>query len=400
MRFSILIFSVIFLFISCGSSKDETSITLVIGPRSGATVSPGRNIDLKNSFLLTGQNLAAIKRENLAVNENGDIFIADSKQVKVYDSDGNGKYFISEFGEPADSLNFILYTSIGPNGHLTASNPLLFHFFDSEYNYRFSKNFIGSRVQKEVENVLGVDRFYPFNVVSLGTDERYYYIKAESKNGEIVSRLLEYTVLAYENKDDVHVIAHYEPTNIVETKYGVGLNYYFGGLLWTVLPDGRLVYTHSGHDIQDGGLYAEYIVRTFSPVDKRYSEFSMPYEPVKMTALNLYRVGMLPFKEWQEDLSEGNLRFKKLFEDRKFLPSVQRIFSDKNLLYVVLYETDPNGRFKVDVFNVQNFELIQSVFFDKVPSAIRNGELYVINISKDETTGGNKLEIERIKNDN
>ena len=61
MRFSILIFSVIFLFISCGSSKDETSITLVIGPRSGATVSPGRNIDLKNSFLLTGQNLAAIK---------------------------------------------------------------------------------------------------------------------------------------------------------------------------------------------------------------------------------------------------------------------------------------------------------------------------------------------------
>ena len=141
-------------------------------------------------------------------------------------------------------------------------------------------------------------------------------------------------------------------------------------------------------------------MRTFSPVDKRYSEFSMPYEPVKMTALNLYRVGMLPFKEWQEDLSEGNLRFKKLFEDRKFLPSVQRIFSDKNLLYVVLYETDPNGRFKVDVFNVQNFELIQSVFFDKVPSAIRNGELYVINISKDETTGGNKLEIERIKNDN
>ena len=400
MRFSILIFSVIFLFISCGSSKDETGITLVIGPRSGATVSPGRNIDLKNSFLLTGQNLAAIKRENLAVNENGDIFIADSKQVKVYDSDGNGKYFISEFGEPADSLNFILYTSIGPNGHLTASNPLLFHFFDSEYNYRFSKNFIGSRVQKEVENVLGVSRFYPFNVVSLGTDERYYYIKAESKNGEIVSRLLEYTVLAYENEDQLNVFAQYEPTNIVATELGSGINWYLGTLLWTVLPDGKMAYTHPGHDKSIDGEKREYTIHIFSPSDFNKTEMKKSYDLIEINPVNLRKVVIFPFDALVDEMKTFNSFKEDFLNDLDYFLPVQRIFSDNNLLFVVLYETDMNGRFKVDVFDIRDFDYIKSVYFEKVPNAVRNGEIYVLNLVEDETTGGNKLVIERFKIDN
>ena len=91
-------------------------------------------------------------------------------------------------------------------------------------------------------------------------------------------------------------------------------------------------------------------------------------------------------------------RLHEIFDS--YFPPVQRIFSDKNLLFVVLYETDMNGRFKVDVFDIRDFDYIKSVYFEKVPNAVRNGEIYVLNLVEDEMTGGNKLVIERFTFDN
>jgi len=107
---------------------------------------------LPSEFLLVRPNPFGA----IAVNDSGDIYIADESCVKVYDSNGNHKKLIGRSGEGPGEFFIASTPTISPEGYLTVENTRTMgenkvNIFGTDDKFIKSVNYTGSPVFRNVK---------------------------------------------------------------------------------------------------------------------------------------------------------------------------------------------------------------------------------------------------------
>ena len=310
---------------------------------------------------------------DVKINNDGDIFVADEKFIKVFDSTGQPKGMIGgngngpgEFGTSKSPLSF----TIGHYGFISVIHNGIVHLFEPPFSYSSTSNFLLSDNRQYLLNRLDLTRFDLQKMVTIDKDSRVFSGNDEDRE-----------FLVYANNSILNIIAEY-PISTLPKDAG-------GSLIWDILPGGKVFYTHSGTDISneaDNHIYSIIIYdyntsskvtldHDFKPVDYPNSIYEGYAESMHLTLLNAPDLS-------PEIVQMAESRLSELKRVKYYVP-VQEILTDGDFLFAFTYSVNDNGEILCNVFDTQTGLYVTSVYFPFIPSSVKNGYVYTIKQGAD-----------------
>jgi len=328
----------------------------------------------------------------IAVNDSNDIFIVDERRIKVFDRDGNPKRIIGRPGigpgEFGGNLRlFIPRITFGPKGHLTLlEHPSIFrsyysifspHYVFQKKDYLFTDSKLLSYLKNQNLRFGGIATIK--KIVALDDNKKIYSIGCSERGKIAPDSGIFYDLLIYDSADTIFTIQKRVKTSYVP-KAGTGTSD-LGSLNWDVLPDGKIIYTHGGHDRQITQDGATYFLHIFSTDSFQESVLSFDYKLLEFTDLSVERfMGM--------DTPSERERAKYIldaYKAAKYYPPVYSIKTDGEYVFAFTFEKNDEQEFLVGVIHAVTGERISMIYFPLNPNfnVIRNGYAYLLKGTTD-----------------
>jgi len=396
---SVICLSFLIPFLNCGSYVDVQTVEMPPPLNDVLTLEltiGGADDTNPSEYLLADPGA-------IAVNDSNDIFIVDERRIKVFDQNGNPKRIIGRPGmgpgEFGGNLRiFIPRITLVPKGHLT----LLEHpFISSSYYSIFSPHYVFQKkgyllTDSKLLNYLknhnlrfggsGITK-----IVALDDNKKIYSISCSERRKSAPDSDISYDILIYDSADTIFTIQKRVNTSYVP-KAGMGARE-LGWLNWDVLPDGRIIYTHGGHDRQITQDRATYFLHIFSTDSFQESILSFDYKPLKFTDLSVERfMGMDTPKE--RERAKYTL---DAYKAAKYYTVVHSIKTDGEYVFAFTFEKNDKQEFLVNVIHAVTGERISAIYFPLNPNVveIKNGYAYQLkHTTSDEFAEVNKYRID------
>ena len=324
--------------------------------------------------------ILANPRMSVALEPGGDLLILDEDWIKVYDSDGRPR---TRFGGPGDGpgeLRMARSLFQSPSGYLTAFGGMFGftgHVFRPDRSYVASRDFMSRPPvfpQLEKRN-LRTGR--PWDIYAIDDHRWVYAIEASDRDRNLREHLELFLLL--DAPDSVTVVADYPRTDMVvgeRISYGMPS---LGWLYFALLPDDRVAWCHTFHDVDFDSEPATYSIRI---MDLRSGARSVIRHPFERTPLVWTPRASESLRErnpeqysWMVALDR---KAEQRYIDQKFEAPIRGLVSDGRFLFVMTCVTKDTTYTLVDVFDTSDGEYLSSVWLQGA-LLIRDGFLYQTN---------------------
>ncbi|MFC1556101.1 6-bladed beta-propeller [candidate division KSB1 bacterium] len=324
-----------------------------------------------------------VKPQDVKVDNNNRIYVIDERRIKVFDSSG-GEYAIiggpgqgpGEFQRPLG-----LYMNIGPEGYITAWDMYYFNLYDSNYN--FLKRLY--TFKREAGISFTVPRSVP-RVISINEDEHYISNFTFYRDDDLNKA---YIRLFYISDSDTVHIAEYDEINGVISDNRVATLLICGKLIWDILPDGTLFYTHTGADEK---MYKgkHYLTLHFYRKPGEEYTIDIEYSPVRITEERYeYLINSGGFQggsKFRDLHKEAKKRFLKNY---KYEEPFINILVDNNTLFLQTRDRYDFNDFSITVFDLKSRKRNEFSFpISLTRRVIKNGFLYEYDRGNADTLPG------------
>ena len=335
--------------------------------------------DVPSEYLLANPQLSA------AVNNAGDIYIFDEYKVKVFDKNGKPKAIFGGRGEgPGEFMSF-MGLRISPTGFLTITELQSCSIFSPANKFIVKNRYSSSAVFNTLKN----EYKFSYRPVGLGSisdivalSDKVFIIAGNNVTLDNYNEAGEYyDYLFYADKDIVTVIAKYRNVNTFmweQGRMGIGL---VGGFCFAVLPDSRILYTHTCHDVKYTSNTAQLTFHIISPEKNMKSEFVITYKPEAIPESVIESQTPSKIREEQKKMYNDIVNMLK---QKKYRPLFLNMKSDSVFLFL-RYRSSDNKMSLIKVIDaetgkeVSNFIQPSDFYLD----TIKNGYGYLSTTPKD-----------------
>jgi len=336
--------------------------------------------DIPDEYLL-------VRPLNLAVANNGDVIVPDEYKLKVFDTDGKPKKIIGRRGQgPGEFIAPSPTVFVTDNGTICARDVNLFNIFDAQYKFIYSTNHRNDPDLKQFAEEKGfqyfiIDRIIPYDkdemfVIARNTQPFILYLPfTNSKNCKL---------LLYKKETELYSIIE-SPD---ETTFNDGKIFFptpeKGSLFSVELPGQILAFTDTGKDkiFENGKWY--YLIHTYNLKTRQKKVFiKREYEPVAFPDSVLHPertkgykgdeiVGLITTPYTRKEMDKKRT---ELLEKLEYYPAVNKIFYDKNIVFVKTYQYVKDKGTVVELFDSQTGAYLKSAFFP-YDLEVKNGKSY------------------------
>ena len=273
---------------------------------------------------------------------------------------------------------------INESGLMTVVDEKGANLFSSDYQY--------IKTQKDQDNPKYNSILQDRNLMSLAMLTAIFLNKSEriiefyARVNDKKEKQPHYSYLYYENDVGISEIANYHSETGINVEWFAMSFRHKSGLLWDMLPDNKLVFTHPGHAFIHEENLARYVLHFLSleefvdtKIYQKYTKVSFP-DSLKERYLSIFD----DYGGQRNDVMKIVETFmKNEMEKTKFHEPVQKLLTDKNIVFVFTYTQSENGEIYTDVFNADSGIYIRSAFFKVIPLVIKNGYAYRLKKGND-----------------
>lgn len=317
----------------------------------------------------------------LAVNNDGDIYVADEERLKVFDKDGTTKTIIGGPGEGPGEFRMLMNIGISPTGFITAGTPTEYNLFSQKNEfirkYDARRSPIGKILVSDNVNVpSSTGRMYMIR------ESEYILTGSGSKRTEDDPGI-SYRVLVHVQDDSVSVLTEYKDVQRVYVDEIPTIIQLLGDLQWGLLSGNRIVFTHSAYDKKDEKNNSYYILNVVSLDTGERTDISIPYEKIEIAD------SVIANQRWRGISAMGTDREKlnKIVQDKvkklKCFPPIMNILTDNKYVFAFLYHNDYESESIAHVIDVNSGKHISTIHLPFVPLQIKNWYAYRIKSGPD-----------------
>lgn len=354
---------ILILFINCSKVQDKESISSydVLENVLSFDISFGDE-NIKDEFLLAKPN-------GIAVDNDGNIFIADENKIKVFDVNGKEKGIFGGTGFGPGEFSYGRSPTISHSNILTVLDHYGYKVFNlkgellNEYNFNRISHF------KTIEKDNGISSLEPIKIIFVKNNLKIMYL-AGMKSLPNRSFLNGVHLLIRDNGDSLIILNQNEETThfIDFNTPSVVLIPFTGNLFYLLLPDSRLLYTFQSYLKQKVDDYPSYKINVLSLKNGELKYIRHEYNPI-----------IIPDSlkaPWISSDKPKDLR--NFIKNIHYYPPVQKIFADEDLLFVFMYEKNSENEFLVNIFDLSNDKFLKNAYFSVIPDIIKNKYAYIV----------------------
>jgi len=336
----------------------------------------------KDEFLL-------VEPEIIKVNYSGDIFVLDEHRIKVYDDKGRAKHFIGRPGQgPGEYENISGGFKMSPAGYITFMDRSSYNIFSSDGTFitkrQIRYNEIFQRIAEE-HNFDISSRLGPVNsieMVALSDSDKELIITCNTlpDRPSFSPDKTYFDYLFYAHSDTVKVLAEYEIVNTFIRTPGRGIGWSrhkkLGSFYYALLPERKILYTHTAHDavIENGTARIAFHIVSLDDYQKR--DVFYTYTPTKITK---------SFLDLFEGVNKGRENFadKRPVEAKYLTLSFNRIDVDGNYIFLYPILITEDEEHSVDVIDIDSGIHISTAILPFSLREIKNGYGYRVTINEE-----------------
>ncbi|MFC1555870.1 6-bladed beta-propeller, partial [candidate division KSB1 bacterium] len=390
MKFLVILFLCLFPLSFCGKNieksntqQKETSVPeLIFGDK-----------DLPEEYLLAFP-------QGLAVDNKGDIYVADENSVKVFSENGKPKIIIGRKGQgPGEFEGWFKGIYISPYNYLTVISEMKVNVFDPDHEFVAMHN-IGFDMMNAFQVSTGMEElhFTDLNTLIAINDNEIVMSGIAGVNEPAASaeKIVDCVALMKNNA----CIPIIKSDNISFFAYtrgrggGFSLIQNLGRLHFGLLPGNKIVYTHSSYDFTVNGNIAEYYLTIVDLEGNVIKKLSRQYEPEKIEKSHYGNLRSF-LSGWSGGLNDPKIQsdLKEFMEygveQVRYYPYVGDIITDGNFIFVYPLhrmflnehrEIPELDKIEADVFNADTGEYLGMKTLPISPMVIKNGYTYTMRM--------------------
>jgi len=323
--------------------------------------------DLPNEYLL-------VEPHGLAVHPNGDVYVFDEGRIKVFENTGKPKKIIGRPGQGPGEFEagkLEIEMVISPSGFLTVHERHIISTFDPNNKFLDRFNIVFMPHSKE---------FY-----STSNSTAYTYILPEKdvllSSGHNANRLnpnKPYYEFLYIDKDgNSKEIVKYEVTGIFPFSSGRGggdiSNDLLGRLYFALLPNKRIVLSHSNHDVVRQEPLGKYILHIIDFNGVKERDIVQTFIPELIPVPNKPR----NTSNWSAEEKQAREDLYNMIKKLKYKSPFHNIVTDRNYIFVINQSYAQSKYYYIDVFDGELGKLISHFEAEKSSETYKNNFSYV-----------------------
>jgi hypothetical protein len=342
--------------------------------------------DLPEEYLLANP-------EGVMVSDDGNIYTADEKFIKVYDSSGRPVTKFGGEGQGPGEFTAPMKPTISPTGYITAMDILW------EFNvYRPDHSFVLKNKIKANDRLNKLNEEFNLNFTMMeqiySVNDNRRLIGMFGQNMNLEGKYPVHQFILDLQPDTLIKIAQYHSRKAIKTNNGSNGVKFQGELLWDMLVGERVVYTETYYEKSAPPDKAEYYLKVYSLQKHSEKTIIRPYTPLKIPA---DRKTLKPVHVESINLHiDPNPEVQEILDDTEFYPPLRTLKADGNVIFAFLYNNndDDEGdeieeqniveQYIVDVIDADAGLLIARAEFPFIPDVIRNGYAYRLRKSEEE----------------
>ncbi len=370
MNYKKLIFTAIamVLLVSCGKKSEQAKVEMVDGVRlvhnPATPLYPDKKVTFEEELSIGGEDengeIILYQPIRLAVDDDGNIYVADmsDSKIKVFDAQGNFIRSIGEKGQGPGEFSSIGGIQILPNGNLIA------------LDYRNRRTSIFDKNGKFLSSYTWKNHQY---LILLTTDSSYTIQENVYEKGD---RKLFVKTYNFEGKELVN-FGEFKPSGVKILRkgniaFGIGIPYTPASIFAGDQERGWLYHCYS----------ANYLIEAYDRNGKLFRKIDRPYEPLPVT------------KKDREEFRRGfdnnpNKVFAEMAKDVE-LPDVKAvadalIVDDKGNLWVMTNEgrkQQDDTYTAFDIFDKDGI-YIAKIWINHMPRVFKNGKMFTITTDEE-----------------
>ncbi len=203
---------------------------------------------------------ALVRPAAIAIDGNGNVFIADEGRIKIFDPGGQPLIIIGQAGEGPGEFIMVRDLQIGPRGHLAAID-LLWECNVFEADGTFLQK-IRYRTAPDFADYIRANSFTFTRLEAVvPLDDDLFLLDLYGLDNTLEERFLASEQLLLAGPETLHEIVQYSSRNTVRTTPGNNVTVDLQGeLLWAVIGAPKLVYSHAYHDVTSDSESARYLL--------------------------------------------------------------------------------------------------------------------------------------------
>ncbi|KPK96174.1 hypothetical protein AMJ80_01480 [bacterium SM23_31] len=335
---------------------------------------------LKSEFLL-------VAPEDIDVDNEDNIYVLDEDKIKVFDKNGVEKTIFGGHGQGPGEFTYPKKLSINSEGLLTVLDQDKINIFSADNKFikrnrpRFEQLYINYIKEKALLN------FKIQSVYSLNETERILSLTPAKELKGTLDLVTAYS-LVYEKSDTLIELVQYAPDNIkgISDKMVIGVEpnkrmFYtpdpWYHLIVTMLSNKHVAYSHSVYDIINDGKEFRYIIHVVNLENLQKSQISHAFKPVDVQK---------EIDSGKYTTETGEFLLKARLENANYLPPLDFLHCDKNLLFAVhstgyvrnlnILKKGEKIESLTDIFDIETGKYLRSAYFPFIPDVIKNGYAY------------------------
>lgn len=364
----------IILFIKCSGGDTSNTVSKNIIENALTLELTIGETNLPDEYLIA-------RPRRLIVDDNNRTLVFDEQRIKVFDSNGKPLEIFGGPGEgPGEFRGGAINLSISSNGFLLVQEFISYSLFSPEHDFIEKKQFANLPHYDYLKNNFKIDLNWLGDFKLIG-DNGFIISADDQYPANYNDDGVYFHYLFYEDNERLLELVSYKKVNSVTVRrgssYGSTSLGQLGNMYYSMLPNDRILYTHTGFDseIRDGIGYLTMYVIDKDGSNKR--SFEWAYKPVLIeeSYIENYKIGL---KLNNERPLEAENKIKDMLREKKYEAPVLVILIDGNYLFVAIgrKSDDINIIYDIDVLNVETGEYLSTFAVDFYPEQIKNGYLY------------------------
>lgn len=352
---------------------------------------------IKDEYLLA-------QPKDIAVNINGDIYVADEERIKVFYPDGSEKTIIGGPGEGPGEFEGISKIAINEEGALIVVDRFGLSFFDRDHKFIEKKRLQGRPVFEDYLDSVGIYQTYPIkDIIHLKDNDNIIYIGGNipingknyvlpcdllvKYNGNSFSNIVKYTPGGTKNLIKMASTFFYDSQRDIYTQKDIyGYAYLLNIFNFVLLPERRIAYSHSIFDVQIDQDTYKYMINILDLDNNQKSTIYHTFTPIEIQK-------MINDGKYEKNIIEYLIN--AVAKTSKFFPPLisiscdkDRIFAVRDMGLVLFFKKGESIDSLVDIFDANTGKYIKSAYFpffdsDFMPAVIKNERAYRLFVNKE-----------------
>lgn len=327
---------------------------------------------------------------SIGVNYANDIFIVDENRVKVFDANGNSKTIIGS-GRPGLGPGEFMNVSslwIAPSGYLAVVGSFYAHFFRPDHEFIEKMNL---RANPRITNLLrksGLKLNRHRYIAAINETDRLMMFETQKMGSQNSDHYEDFIVLT--RPDTMITIAQYKKTDAITIPNGKmgSFNQLLGKLYYDLLPENRVMYTHTGYDTKTNEQVPTYTLHIQSMETHEKTEITINYAPLEITEDPAAQFKEMISaegisKEAEKDIKDMIESVERRFKNVSYKPPLQGILTDGMFVFAFTFRVNENNEILTHIINAQTKIHLSTGYFPFIPQVIKNGYAYRTNTNKE-----------------